>query len=139
MSELSLRMELFKVTLQAFAADRVVTRDLIDFANRTPEELKQGVYTVVSKGESGYANFTGRMAAYGTQGIAIIGQIQVEEDDPPSAIEDAEGEMIEEIKQFANSQLPPGLGSFTLLSVNQSQQLEHPYGWVLFDSFTSED
>lgn len=139
MSELSVRMELLKTSLQAFLPARVITRDLGDFAMREASQLQQGVFTLVSKGEGDYANFIGRMAAYSTRGIAIIGQIQIAEGTAASAIEDAEGSMIDDIKQFARSALPAGLGSFAMLSVTQSQQLEHPYGWVLIDATITED
>lgn len=139
MSALSDRMNLLTNALASFAGFRNVTRDLLDFAQRNPTALKQGVYTVIARTEGGFTNLLGRMAAYGTQNIVILGQIQLEETDTPSKVEDAEGDMIDEIKEFCRSQLPSGIGSLSLTAITQSQQIDYPYGWVLFELTMSEE
>lgn len=132
MSALSDRMNAIKSTLAAMYPVRVVTRDLKDFAARPIGELKSGVYTVLSASEGNYTHYLGGMTRDGEHRVLVVGQIAVAETAAPSEIEDTEGVMIDEIKAFTRA-LPPELGSLTLTGWRQSQQLEHPYGWVAFD------
>ncbi|SEO64104.1 hypothetical protein [Nitrosovibrio sp. Nv6] len=132
MSALSDRMNAIKSTLATMYPARTVTRDLKDFAARPLSELQEGIYTVLSASEGNYSHYLGGMTRDGEHRVLLVGQIAVTETAEPSATEDAEGTMIDEIKAFTRA-LPPELGSLTLTGWRQSQQLEHPYGWVAFD------
>ena len=96
-SDLTIQMEVVKAGLAARVPARIVTRDLLDFANRKPADLTAGIYTVLSSDEGGYSNNMGREAAYGRHNIMILGQFKLAETVVPSAVEDAEGVMIDEI------------------------------------------
>lgn len=132
MSALSTRMNAIQAALAAMVPARIVTRSLKDFASRPLSELKEGIYTVLSASEGGYSHYLGGMTRDGEHRVLVVGQIAVAETSEPSATEDAEGTMIDEIKAFTRA-LPPELGSLTLTDWRQSQQLDHPYGWVTFD------
>lgn len=133
MSALSVQQDLLKTTLAAKFPARVVTRDFLDFAQRSDADLAAGVYTIISLGESGFANFVGREAQLGTRNVMILAQIRVAENAAPSAAEDAEGTLIDEIKDLCNDVLPAGIDSLLLVSYKQSGQLEHPNAWVAFE------
>lgn len=132
MSALSDRMNAIQSTLAAMYPARTVIRDLKDFAARPLGELQAGIYTVLSASEGNYSHYLGGMTRDGEHRVLVVGQIAVAETSAPSMTEDAEGVMIDEIKAFTRD-LPPELGSLTLTGWRQSQQLEHPYGWVAFD------
>lgn len=132
MSVLSAHMNLIVSTLAALYPARVVTRDLKDFAERKKTDLDAGVYTVLSLGESGYANYRGREGMDGTVKILLVGQIRLSENAAPHAVEDAEGAMADEIKGLVRA-LPPALCSLEMKGFRQSGQVEHPYGWIAVD------
>lgn len=132
MSELSTRMDLIKTLLAAALPARVITRDFQDFAARDSAELEQGIYTLMSRSEGSYQNYSGREAMDGAQRILLVGQIQLGEDALPSAIEDAEFALVDEIKAFLRSR-PAQLAQLYMTGFRQSQQLEAPYGWVSID------
>ena len=132
MSEISTRMELIKTLLAAALPLRIVTRDLLDFGQRTNAELTAGIYTLVSNGEGGYENLNGREAMDGTQRILLVGQVQLGEDVAPSAIEDAELAMVDEIKTFLRAR-PSTIVQLYMTGFRQSQQMDAPFGWVSID------
>lgn len=132
MSEIGDRLELIRTTLAAALPSRFVTRDLMDFAARKDSELQTGIFTLVSRGESGYQNLLGRSAMDGNHKMLLVGQIQLDEHALPSAVEDAELAMVDEIKVFLRS-LPPALCRLQMSGFRQSQQIEAPFGWVSID------
>lgn len=132
MSEISTRMELIKTLLAAALTARIVTRDLLDFAQRKDADLLAGIYTLVSNGEGGYQNLNGREAMDGTQRILLVGQIRLDEDAVPSAIENAELAMVDEIKAFLRAR-PAQIIQLYMTGFRQSQQMDAPYGWVSVD------
>src|SRR3990167_426890 len=129
MSEISTRMALIKTLLAAALPLRIVTRDLLDFGQRTNTELTAGIYTLVSNGEGGYENLNGREAMDGTQRILLVGQVQLGEDVVPSAIEDAELAMVDEIKAFLRAR-PSTIVQLYMTGFRQSKQMDAPFGWV---------
>lgn len=133
MSALSVQQELLKSTLAAKFPARVVTRDFQDFAQHSDADLAAGVYTLIALGERGFANFVGREAQLGTRNVMILAQIKLAESTTPSAAEDAEGVLIDEIKDFCNDVLPAGIDGLLLTSYKQSGQMEHPNAWVAFE------
>lgn len=132
MSELSSRMEAIAAELQARYPERVVTRSLRDFAERERDELLAGVYTLVSLGEGGYRNYNGREALDGRQRLMLVGQIELAEDAAPQAVEDAEFELVAEVKAFLQA-LPPALCTLVATGFRSSGQADRPYGWVAFE------
>lgn len=131
---LTTQMQSLVAALAAAYPARITTRDWQDAGQRSDSELESGIYTFISKSESDYADYPGREAQLGTLQLVLIAQIKVGEGTGTAAIEDAEGDMIDEIKSFA-SNLPASIaepGNLALRGWQQSGQLEHPYGWVAF-------
>ena len=129
MSEISTRMNLIKTLLAAALPLRIVTRDLLDFGQRY---CTAGVYTLVSNGEGGYENLNGREAMDGTQRILLVGQVQLGEDVAPSAIEDAELAMVDEIKALLRARTSQIIQLY-MTGFRHSQQMDAPFGWVSID------
>lgn len=130
-SPLTERMNLIVATLAA-RTGRISTRDWIDPANRKPEDLRKGVYTVLSMHEQGYTNDPHYEAQDGVQTILLIGDIAVEPKATPvrSEVEDAEFTLMDEVKDLCRN-LPAALCSLDLLSVAQSGQNQYPRGWIV--------
>lgn len=125
------RMNALKAALLAAWPLRVVTREYKDFGNRVDADLLAGIYTLVSAGERDFTNVPGYNAKDGTHEILIHGQLRVAEDVDGVGLEDAEFVMVDEIVALCGA-LPATLCQLDLVSYAQSQQLEHPYGWVSF-------
>ena len=123
-------MNLLKTTMADQLPDRVITRNFCPPQQRSSEDLAQGIYTLIARAESDYQQAVGREAQGGKFQVTITGQFELAEDAPGSEIEDAEFAMITELKNFVRSALPDELQNIWLLSVNQSGQLEAPYGWI---------
>ena len=68
---------------------RVVTRDFLDFAQRSQVDLEAGTLTIITQRESRYANYRGREADLGRMTLAVVGQLKLPEDALPSVVEDA--------------------------------------------------
>lgn len=129
---LAARMAALQSALATALPARVVVRDLKDFADRAKADIAKGVFTLISKGEGGYRNYNGREAMDGRHRILLVGQIELAETAAPSAVEDAELAMVEDVKGFVRA-LPSGLCGLTMGGFTQSGQLEVPYGWVAID------
>lgn len=135
MSDLGDRMELIKTTLAAKYVDRVVTRDFLPMENRKDADLVKGIYTILSRDEGNYQNYNGREGMDGSQQIKIVGQFVLPEatvKDTPSAIENAEFVMVDEIKAFLRTR-PAPLAQLFMRRFFQSMQLDAPYGWISVD------
>lgn len=134
MSTLTLKMQSLAAALATHYPQRIVTRDWEDSSQRNDSDLTRGIYTLISKSETDYADYPGREAQLGTLQFVLIAQIKVAEASGASTVEDAESDLIDEIKAFVSNP-PPSLadaGNLALVSWQQSGQLEHPYGWVAF-------
>lgn len=130
MSELSVRMNLLKTHFASLVPNRVVTRKFVDFADRDHDELKAGVFTLLSRGESDYANYVGREADLGRQEVMILGQVVLDDADGEQ-VEDAEFALLEDVKALARSALPDGISGVLFTGFKQSGQLDGDYGWIV--------
>lgn len=133
MSEMGDRMAAILNAFTAQFPQRVVTRDAMDPALREHAQMEKGVYCFLSLNEQGYTNVPGFEAQSGRQGILVVADIKVNEENPatPSKVEDAEFELIDEMKAFVRA-LPASLCVLNLESLAQSGQVDYPYGWVVF-------
>lgn len=126
------QMEALALALGSACPHRIVTRDYIDASQRNLSDLQAGVFTLISKSKAGYADYPGRVAQLGTRKLILLAQVAVNEGDPSSAVEDAEGDVIDEIEFFVSNRAS-ALGDLLLRSNIQSGQLEVPFGWVVFE------
>jgi hypothetical protein len=126
-------LALLERELQAYLPARIVTRSMLDFAERDERDLVRGVITIIGLGESDFNNYLGAEATFGRLRLLLVGQLYLGAKALGVAVEDAEYAMIEEIKAFTRAGLVPGIDSFILNSYRQSGQIELPYGWVAAD------
>lgn len=132
MSELGTRMTAIRDALAALYPQRTVTRRYLDPSLRPTNQLHSGVYTLLSASEGQYTNVPGYSAQQGRHEITLVADIQVDADvNTPEVTEDAEFEMIDEIKTFVRD-LPDTLCTLNLMAWSQSGQIDHPRGWVIF-------
>jgi len=132
--ELKAAMDAVAAGLAAACPGRFVSRDFVPLARRTAEELEAGVLAVAALGESGFANYRGREAELGVLRVVVVGQVKVAEASMPSALEDAEFALAEQVKAWlASGPLLAPVRQCLARSFRQSGQLEHPYGWVAFE------
>ena len=110
---------------------RVVTRDLLPFDLRREADLTAGVLSLVANVENRYANYRGREAQLGRLRVVVVGQIKLPEGAQPSAVEDAEFDFAEAVKDFLGGVLP--VTDVQLLETRFSGQLEAPYGWFAME------
>lgn len=124
------RMDAIHAALVAALPTRVVKRSYFrHFSEHEEAELAAGVVMLISAGEGEYARGRGMIAREGTHKFLLIGHLKADDDSAPRDIEEAELDLIEEIKAFVRVPAP-GL-SLYLAQAQHSRQLEHPYGWVV--------
>lgn len=121
-------LDAIKTSLAAALTRRHVQRGLIDPAAADMEQLVDGIVCIVSEGGGGFANTYGREGQLGTMDVALIGFLKVDESTEPVAIEQAELALLQELLSWTGT--ATGVRSVLPQSFRQSQQLEHPYGWV---------
>lgn len=126
------RMDAIKAALATACPARVVVRDLKDFGDRHKTDITAGVFTLISRGEGGYRNYNGREGLDGKHRMLLVGQIELAENTAPSAVEDAEFAMVEDVKGFMRA-LPADLCSLVMTGFAQSGQTDSPYGWVAIE------
>lgn len=126
------RMKAVADSFDASVPHRLVTRSFKPFDARKPAELEVGIYTLISNGEKGYKNFLGRRAKDGFHNMLLIGQIKVKSPYEGVDIDDAESDLVDEVKAWLQN-LPLPLSTLAATGFRQSAQLDAPYGWVAFD------
>lgn len=123
----------------ALPAGRIVTRSFLPLALRPQEQLLAGVLTLVSRGESAYANYVGREADLGTLRVLLLGQLMLAGNPSGLDVEQAELVLAEEVKGFLRGPLPAGIAQCLATSFEQSGQLEVPMGWIGFELEVQSD
>lgn len=121
MSVIGTIMEQLKAALGAAAPARKVTRDYVDHNQRSLDDLKLGVFTILGDGQT-------EMTPQGEYlQVLLIGQGAVGEDLGGSAVEEFEDLMLDDLRTLA-----AGLDGAALWFTNwrQSRQMERPFAWV---------
>jgi len=108
---------------------RVITGRKRHYTDHAAADLTAGVLTVISLGEGEYKQDIGLVAKEGTQHLLFIGHIKLAESATGDQVEQAEINFIEELKAALRTGVT-GL-HLTLQSIEQSAQLETPYGWFV--------
>ncbi|MFP4615568.1 MAG: hypothetical protein ACLFRB_06800 [Thiohalorhabdus sp.] len=103
------------------APSRIVTRDFQPFAQRDEADLRAGVFAFLGRGQEQVEEYSDHLK------IALVGQCLVAESDAPSAVEELEDTLSEEMRSFARGVYGTYVG---IQAWQQSGQLEHPYGWI---------
>jgi len=107
--------------LAQVATGRVVGRDLKDFADIDAAVAAQGTYTLISSGLSKDSTNEEHLE------VLLVGQIELPESASPSDVEEAEFQMLDEIRAFV-----PRVGGVFISDTGfrQSAQVSAPYGFI---------
>lgn len=130
MSDANDALDAIEASLFAKLKDRHVERGLVDPAAADRQHLLDGIVCIVGTGGGSFANYLGREGQLGRLGVVIVGFLLVDEDTKPVEVERAELKLLQELLDWTTYPNNPGLNSVLPLDFRQSQQLEHPYGWV---------
>lgn len=122
-------LDLVEQSLATAMPQRHVQRGLVDPLAADREKLLNGLVCVVSQGGGQFANTYGREGQLGTMKVALLGFLLVEEDTEPADIERAELDLLRDL--LAWTVAPTGLAQALPQDWRQSEQLEHPYGWLM--------
>lgn len=119
-------------SLEAKLSARVVSRSfLADLASADAADLRAGVLCVVNQGGGNFADYRGREGELAQLEVTVVGYVLVDEDAPPATVEQAELALLQDVLDWVKD---PGalrpLDAVYPVSFVQSQQMEHPYGWV---------
>lgn len=123
------RFDAFEAAAKLGMPNRHIKNELKHHTDHEPQEVTDGVLTIVSASEGDYNNSLGMEAKEGTQRLVCIGHLKVAETDSKKAVQDAEFDFIEEFKAFIRSGVS-GM-SLRLENVQHSRQLDHPFGWFV--------
>ena len=117
-------------SLQTALPARHVQRSLADPANTSKAKLTAGLICLVSGGGGNFANYRGREGDLGRMNTTLVGLLQVGEGTTPADIERAELTLLGDLLSWVGTAAVAGLDVMYPGDWKQSQQLEHPYGWV---------
>lgn len=124
-------LDALESSLAAALPARHVQRSLIEPAGEKSARLQAGVICLVSQSGGQFANYRGREGDLGTLKASLVGFVQVPEKSEPADIERAELALLGDLLTWVGSAAVPGLDVFYPGDWTQSQQLEHPYGWLV--------
>lgn len=125
-------------SLAAAMPTRHVQRKLIDPANESKERLAAGVLCVVSGGGGEFLNYQGREGELGSMNVKVVGFLQVPIKMAGVAttgedVEKAELALLDDLLAWCQLVKPAPIDSTLPGDWRQSQQLEHPMGWLALD------
>jgi len=125
-------------SMAAAMPTRHVQRKLADPGNETQARLIAGVVCVVSGGGGEFANYQGREGELGSMNVKVVGFLQVPTKvaDVPTTGEDvekAELALLGDLLAWCQLIKPVPIDSSLPGDWRQSQQLEHPMGWLTLD------
>lgn len=112
----------FKDALANAYPARIVTRSLKDFADRKQQDLHAGVFTVLANGQP-QGDIYEQILKF-----IVVGQIELNEKATGEEVERAELLMSREVKNLIQRRRTGP--DMRVKGIDQSSQLEVPYGWV---------
>jgi len=121
MSQFGIIIDMISAALKQASPQRVVTRDLKDFSDHDAQDIQKGVFTLINQNVHADENDIEYLD------LLLVGQIELAEGALPSAIEEAELTMIDEVRHFCQ-----GLYGTQIVrgKFRQSAQLDAPYGFI---------
>ena len=127
--DIAQRFDAFVAALTTAMPTRTVKEEVLPYTEHEPQQLRDGVLTVLSSDERDYSNSQGMKAREGTHRLILVGHLQLDEAATAAEIRNAEFALIEEVKTFVRAGIP-GM-SLSLVRSVHSRGLEKPYGWTL--------
>lgn len=122
----------FYEALKSALTTRIIKRTLMDYRQHKTGEMKTGVVMIVGDGEGSYSQAKAMAAKEGVTYFLLVAHVEVGDSNAATmgqSVEDAEDDLIEEIKSFVKAGIP-GM-DLKLENVKQSRQLEAPMGWIV--------
>lgn len=132
MTDADAALDAIEASLFAALPGRKVQRSLLaDVGAASHDDLTAGMVCLVVEGGGGFANYLGREGELGVIRVALACFLKVAEDAPMVAIETAELQLLNELLAWVK--FPNGPVGMTVMpkEFRVSQQLEHPYGWLV--------
>jgi hypothetical protein len=123
-------MQELLASLDVALINRHVQRGLVNPGAENAERLEAGVVCIVSVGGGDFANWNGREGELGTMDVMLVGFLQVTAKSPKEAIEQAELALLGEVLTWCGQVHAEPITTVTPGRYRQSQQLEHPLGWL---------
>lgn len=132
------RLNNIVIRLEALAPAANISRDYTKFNNRDKYTINEQVFCVVSGGFPKFGSLP--MPAEDQQHkFMILGQVKLYEKESGTALEDAEFDLLNVVKTLVQADFWDDESScIELLKVNQSQQQDHPYGWIVCELMFDE-
>lgn len=124
-------MDAIAASLSAYLPARHVQRSLIDSGNAPRAQLLAGLICVVSGGGGGFANYRGREGDLGRMTVNLVCFVAVAENTKPADVERAELAVLGDFLSWISTTAVPGVDAIYPGDWKQSQQLEHPCGWLV--------
>lgn len=123
------RMGALIASLEAALPARIIKRGLIPYDDHGADELAAGVVMLISDAEQEYSRALGMTAREPIHKLIVVGHLKIAETATAADLEDAEQDLMEDIKAWIRA----GLDGMDLQpeSIQQSRQLEFPYGWIV--------
>lgn len=125
-------------SLAAAMPTRHVQRKLVDPGNESQARLEAGVVCVVSGGGGDFLNYQGREGELGSMNVQVVGFLQVPTKVAGVAttgedVEKAELALLGDLLAWCQTAKPVPIDSTLPGNWRQSQQLEHPMGWLALE------
>lgn len=134
MSNPTADLEVLRESLEQAMPLRHVQRGIVDPFQEARDRLLDGVVCLVADGGGEFANYYGREGELGRLKVMAVCFVLVGEQTPHQAVEDAELALLAELLAWTNrpAVVQPG---WAVLPLNWrcSQQMEHPYGWLVLE------
>lgn len=122
-------------SLQAMWPARRVERGMQDLALVGDEVLRQGLFTLIAEGTSGWTEYTGREGEYGTLRFVVVGYRHAgsgpDDSATPLQVEQAEAELEAEVLAWCRAIKPAPLDAVYPKDAAYSRGLEAPLGWIV--------
>jgi len=118
-------------SLAAMFPARLVERGMQDPAALGNAKLRQGVFSLIAEGTSGWAQYTGREAENGTLGFAVVIYCLGADSATTLDVEQLEATLEGELLQWCQAIKPAPLDAVYPKGATYSRGLEAPLGWVV--------
>lgn len=134
MSDLDLRLDTLVAELEAGNPERVCTREAYMVNHASREDLRAGIFSVVSARGSEYRSTISDAVSDGYHRVLIIARVQLDREATGAEVEREELAMLQEVKTLLRrSDLPEILTGGELRDWQQSAQQEVPHGFVVMN------
>jgi hypothetical protein len=126
-------MNACKAGLAALYPARLVLRGLQDPAVLGDDALRQGVYAIVAEGMSGWVEYVGREADFGTLRFAIVAYGRVSDDGTTEDVETLEEQLETELLAWCQAIKAAPVDAVYPRKTTYSRGLDFPVAWLVME------